>query len=104
MEIDADINPVTHAMTKKPINQPTLSDPMLFDADYMTPPVEAIAITTQDKNKRAQAADPATLKIIATLQSDNAAKHPTVFFTRDGILYRQIRDQCQLVIPASMVD
>uniref|UniRef100_A0A915I451 RNA-directed DNA polymerase n=1 Tax=Romanomermis culicivorax TaxID=13658 RepID=A0A915I451_ROMCU len=44
------------------------------------------------------------MKILETLQNDNTAKQPTVFFTQDGILYRQIRHQCQLVIPASMVN
>uniref|UniRef100_A0A915K588 Uncharacterized protein n=1 Tax=Romanomermis culicivorax TaxID=13658 RepID=A0A915K588_ROMCU len=59
-EIDADINAVTHAMTKKPTNQPTLSNPISLDADYTMPPVEAIAIATQDKINQALAADPAT--------------------------------------------
>uniref|UniRef100_A0A915HGN6 Reverse transcriptase domain-containing protein n=1 Tax=Romanomermis culicivorax TaxID=13658 RepID=A0A915HGN6_ROMCU len=57
MEIDVEVNAIIHAMTKNPINQPTLSTPMLLDVNYTTPPVEAIAITTQDEIKRAQAAD-----------------------------------------------
>uniref|UniRef100_A0A915JEG5 galactosylceramidase n=1 Tax=Romanomermis culicivorax TaxID=13658 RepID=A0A915JEG5_ROMCU len=103
-EIDADINAITSAMLKEPINQPTLSDPVLLAADYTQPPVEAIALATQEEIKPAQAPNPTITKIIEPLQNGNVAKHPIVFFIGDVILHPKIRDQCQLVIPASMVD
>uniref|UniRef100_A0A915IS83 Uncharacterized protein n=1 Tax=Romanomermis culicivorax TaxID=13658 RepID=A0A915IS83_ROMCU len=86
-------------MTKKPINQPTLSDHVLLAANYAPPHVETIALATQDEIKHPQAADPTVIKIIKTFQNGNAAKHPIIFFTEDGILYCQVKDQCQLVIP-----
>uniref|UniRef100_A0A915I6Z1 Uncharacterized protein n=1 Tax=Romanomermis culicivorax TaxID=13658 RepID=A0A915I6Z1_ROMCU len=77
---------------------------MLLATDYTTPPVEAIALATQEEIKRAQAANPTITKITETLQNGKAAKHPIVFFTEDGILYHQIKDQHQQGVPTSMVD
>uniref|UniRef100_A0A915JLX7 Uncharacterized protein n=1 Tax=Romanomermis culicivorax TaxID=13658 RepID=A0A915JLX7_ROMCU len=66
---------------------------MLLAANYALPPVEAIALTKQEEIEHAQAADTAIMKIIETLQNCDTAKHPIVFFSEDGILYHQIRDQ-----------
>uniref|UniRef100_A0A915KLB7 RNA-directed DNA polymerase n=1 Tax=Romanomermis culicivorax TaxID=13658 RepID=A0A915KLB7_ROMCU len=103
-EIDADVNAITHAMTKKLINQRTLLDHMPLAVNYASPPVEDRALASHEEIKQAQAADPAVTEIIETLQTRNPMKHPIVFFTEDNILYRQIRDHHQLVIPASMID
>uniref|UniRef100_A0A915IKL1 Uncharacterized protein n=1 Tax=Romanomermis culicivorax TaxID=13658 RepID=A0A915IKL1_ROMCU len=74
MEIEANINTVTRAKTKKTVSQPTLSDSMPLAADYALPPVEAITIPSHDEVLRAQAADPAITTLIASLQIYNIAK------------------------------
>uniref|UniRef100_A0A915L2Y5 Integrase zinc-binding domain-containing protein n=1 Tax=Romanomermis culicivorax TaxID=13658 RepID=A0A915L2Y5_ROMCU len=102
--IDMDINTITCAMTKQPIDQTTLSRPMLPMAPFKPPPVEAMAIARQAEIWTAQNADPTISKIVEVLQTANTTRQPSVFFTKDGILYRQAKDQRQLILPALPVD
>uniref|UniRef100_A0A915L080 RNA-directed DNA polymerase n=1 Tax=Romanomermis culicivorax TaxID=13658 RepID=A0A915L080_ROMCU len=91
-------------MSKQPINQTTPSGPMLPAVNYVPPPVETIAIAMQEEIQRAQAADPAITKIVKALQTAKATKQPSVFFTEHSILYWQVKDLHQLVLPAFLVD
>uniref|UniRef100_A0A915L2G1 Uncharacterized protein n=1 Tax=Romanomermis culicivorax TaxID=13658 RepID=A0A915L2G1_ROMCU len=86
-EIEVDINVVTRAMTKKTISQPTPPNHMQLAPDYALPPVEAITITSHDGVLQAQAANPAMTTNAASLQINNAAKRPPIFFTKDELLY-----------------
>uniref|UniRef100_A0A915J4U4 Uncharacterized protein n=1 Tax=Romanomermis culicivorax TaxID=13658 RepID=A0A915J4U4_ROMCU len=60
-------------MSKQPINQTTLSRPMLPVATFKLPPVEAITIASQAKIWITQATNPVIAKIVKALQTANAA-------------------------------
>uniref|UniRef100_A0A915J1G2 Uncharacterized protein n=1 Tax=Romanomermis culicivorax TaxID=13658 RepID=A0A915J1G2_ROMCU len=97
--IDVDVKADTPAMTKQPIDQTTLSRPLLPTAQFKLPPVEAIAISMQTKIRTAQDADPAISKIVGALQMATAPRQLSVFFTEETTLYCQTKDQQQLVLP-----
>uniref|UniRef100_A0A915I4H3 Testicular haploid expressed protein n=1 Tax=Romanomermis culicivorax TaxID=13658 RepID=A0A915I4H3_ROMCU len=72
---------------------------MLLATDYAPPPVEAITMASQKEVKRAQAADPAITKIVASLQTSNTAKHPPIFFRQEGTQPKGFRDIKTLTHP-----
>uniref|UniRef100_A0A915L5G8 Peptidase A2 domain-containing protein n=1 Tax=Romanomermis culicivorax TaxID=13658 RepID=A0A915L5G8_ROMCU len=91
-----------------PRDKPTVTNELTISIDTGTakpapPPVKAITIASHEEVSGAQATDPAITALVASLQIHNIAKCLLIFFTEDGLLYPQIKDVKQLVIPASMV-
>uniref|UniRef100_A0A915KDG8 Uncharacterized protein n=1 Tax=Romanomermis culicivorax TaxID=13658 RepID=A0A915KDG8_ROMCU len=60
-KVDAEINAVTPAMTKKTISQPTLSSLMPVTADYGLPPAKAITIAAHAEQPSSKAVKPSRI-------------------------------------------
>uniref|UniRef100_A0A915HP88 Reverse transcriptase RNase H-like domain-containing protein n=1 Tax=Romanomermis culicivorax TaxID=13658 RepID=A0A915HP88_ROMCU len=98
----ANVNIITHPMSKQQANQASPAVLQLPPAEFQPPLVKAISIAMQAEIWLAQAINAAITEIVEALQTANKAN--AVFFTEEGILYCQVKDQQQLVSPISLVD
>uniref|UniRef100_A0A915L2F3 GAF domain-containing protein n=1 Tax=Romanomermis culicivorax TaxID=13658 RepID=A0A915L2F3_ROMCU len=89
-------------MSKQQANQASPAALQLPPAEFQPLLVKAISIAMQAEIWLAQAINAAITEIVEALQTANKAN--AVFFTEEGILYCQVKDQQQLVSPASLVD
>uniref|UniRef100_A0A915JG18 Uncharacterized protein n=1 Tax=Romanomermis culicivorax TaxID=13658 RepID=A0A915JG18_ROMCU len=78
--------------------------PRLFLSTSCDNILEKIPLEEQAEIRLAQANKPAITKIFEALQTANTTRQLSVFFTEEGILYHQAKDQRQLVLPTSLVD